>query len=128
MDLGKNLPFHDLIFKTKLNRAGVLYTYCASRYLAVAMCGVFNKHQIHLFLYTIMGNFQFSFIIYIKMFSELIQCVILPSNSTVCSMHRSRFDKNDVYLSTCVCLMVNHTQYNSHDNGCLSLASLPKIS
>lgn len=66
-----------------------------------------------------MGNFQFSFIIYIKMFSELIQGVILPSNSTVCSMYGSRFDKNDVYLSTCVCLMVNQAQYNSHDNGCL---------
>lgn len=41
------------------------------------------------------------------MFSEVIQYVILPSNSTVCSMHGSRFDKNDAHLSTYVCLMVN---------------------
>lgn len=55
-----------------------------------------------------MGNFQLPFIVYTKMFSELEQCVVIfPSNSAVCGVRESRFDKNDVYLSTCVCLMGN---------------------
>lgn len=85
----------------------------------------FTSTKIYLFSRTVMGNFQHSFIVYMKMFLELVQCVILPNYSAVYSMHGSRFDKNDVYLSTCVCLKGNQARYNSHDNGACA-ASLPK--
>lgn len=79
----------------------------------------FTSTQIHLFSHTVVGNLQPSFIVYTKMFSELIECAIFPSNPGVYSMHGSRLDKNDVYLSAYVCLMGDQAQCNSHTHGCL---------
>lgn len=87
----------------------------------------FISTVIQLFLRIVMGNFQFSFIVSTKMFSELIQCVIMPGYSAVCHMHESRFDKNDVYLRICVCLTGNQAQYNVMPTAA-SEVSFPSIS
>lgn len=103
--LRKNLPFHDTTIQNKTQQSRqTTYTLCLSIsscskvlvFLTIKISMNYSDHedmnpcistQIHLFSHTVMHNFQPSFIVYTKMFSERIYSVLsflVTQLSTVC--------------------------------------------
>lgn len=85
----------------------------------------FAGTEIHLFSHTTMGNFQLSLIVYTKMFSELIQCAVLPSNSSLYSMGAGLIKMLYIWVLACVLWEPKHNIIAMPMAACV--ASLPKI-